>query len=1068
MPGPGSRLGPYTIDAHLGSGGVATVFRAHDPHGRAVALKMLHPSRVVDEEVRRFHREARALGRLSHPNVLTVFDTGIADGYPWLAMELVEGTDLGVLVEKWDVERPPDRFARVERILRGLCAGLQYVHEQGLVHRDLKPGNVLIGRDGVPKIADFGVVKDSRAVTTQLTMAGKLVGTVAFMAPEQITGEQVDARADLYALGAVLYVMLTGKRPIEAQSVAGYLARHLTETPRPPSELDPAVPRKLERVCQRLLLKDPGQRYPSAMAVLEALERPEDPGALPPRGREAEIGEWTRRLEQLRKGAGGLLVLSGGSGAGKSHLLRHLLELARGSGVPTTTGLVPPKKQPGPKVWAIDDADGRPTADIEALCRTLRQRVSQEGEALLCVVTCANPDALATLSASRLPVETLALGPVDRRAVLGILRDRGVTGNATTILGKRLHEATEGQPGHVVAYLDALVADGWFEPVSDILRPKRGPDELRALPLPIPAALGEALRKRLIGLPGEALEVVEVLAVLERPATPALIAMIGGERLAEGLDGATRAGVLRMRVEEDQDVVTFVAPSSGAVIRDGLAPARKRALHAAIAAGLGRRRRREASLEVAEHLVGAGDPVQAWPLFVQAARAAARLGRHSEVLAIAQKVASIVGTAAPATPADERARNVRWMAMLEGEALLSRGRWDDAVERLEPAVTAAREEGDRAALSRCLASLGRAEYRRGKYDRARPLLREALDTGDHGAPERASATRALADILLREGDLVQSEALWSEALSLAEGAHSRDGEARARRGLAHVRAVQGRLEDAARMLDLTEDLLASGGDDHVRAGVLARATELDLVAGRLGHALRRVDALVDLVVRRELAERIAEAHALLAHVRYYVGERQLAIEAAKQAMVYGRAASSPHPRWRAARVLLATQGVPPRELLASLPRPDEVGTAAFDDAPAAAAGVRARALVYENADQARDLATWVLARSGTGLGFRTAATWLDAARALLHAGAREEAKEAAKRTIRLLQTLQPPSSADGLVLDALILLDEANPDARVREAAGQVIDRIQRLLPPLVAASFLARPEIRARVIGAA
>ncbi len=215
-PAPGDRVGPYQLQELVGTGGLATVFRAlrldsrgsvvsGDVPGAEAAVKVLNPARVLPEEVKRFTREYRALARMNHENIVRVFEAGVHQGYPWISMEYVAGTDLDTEIDRWKTEDPRDRWERVLKILRGLCRGLGYVHDLGLIHRDLKPSNVLLTRAGEAKISDFGVVKSGDSTqTTQLTMAGRLVGTVAFMAPELITDEGVDRRADLYALGAVL------------------------------------------------------------------------------------------------------------------------------------------------------------------------------------------------------------------------------------------------------------------------------------------------------------------------------------------------------------------------------------------------------------------------------------------------------------------------------------------------------------------------------------------------------------------------------------------------------------------------------------------------------------------------------------------------------------------------------------------------------------------------------------------------------------------------------------------------------------------------------------------------
>ena len=194
-PLPGDQVGSYRLGDMLGVGGMATVYKATHPEHGLVALKVLHPGKADTEEARRFRREFLTLRELDHPAVVRVFEAGKHGVYPWLAMEYVDGVDLGTLVDRWNAEPPADRFGRVEVIFRDLCEALRAVHVAGLVHRDLKPSNVLVTSGGRAKLTDFGVVKSQGGqFTTQLTVAGKLVGTVAFMAPEQITGEVVQLR----------------------------------------------------------------------------------------------------------------------------------------------------------------------------------------------------------------------------------------------------------------------------------------------------------------------------------------------------------------------------------------------------------------------------------------------------------------------------------------------------------------------------------------------------------------------------------------------------------------------------------------------------------------------------------------------------------------------------------------------------------------------------------------------------------------------------------------------------------------------------------------------------------
>lgn len=1094
-PIPGNRVGAYLIEAPIGSGGVASVFRARHPQRDTVALKVLHPSRIVnDEDVRRFSREFRALTRMDHPNIVKVYEAGVSDGYPWLAMELVDGCDLGKLVDAWERDRPADRFVKIERILRGLCRGLQYIHDLGLVHRDLKPTNVLVDVAGEPKLTDFGVVKDQHANTTALTMAGRLVGTVAFMAPEQITGEHVDARADLYALGACLYMMLTFRRPIEAQSVAGYLARHLTEVPRAPGELDPSVPPKLERICQRLLLKDPAQRYASANAVLEALDRRED-GASPIRGREAELAEWTRRVLTLTGGGGGVYVVLGAPGSGRSHLLRAMADVARNQGVSVVSagGRDPMSQLLGAlgedsaggerierlearlrgKPWlvCVDDLDHADPAALDAITRVIRQNVGMEGEPVLLACTAESADGplgpLVSGASTGMPADTVTPGPLDRKAITTLLRDRGLPAPLAAVLGRRLHEEHEGAPGAIVQQLDALLAAGWLERTGDLLRPTRPIDLFRKEPLPVPGAVRAALEARLAALDAASLALCEALALLDRSASAALIAACaedgaGGDfDAARGLDDLVREGLLRRREEADQEVLAFVHPAAAAVVRDRMSDERRRRGHSRIASALARRRRREGSLEVARHLVAAGDPDQAYPLFVQAARAAARAARLSEVFDAIGRAHALRPEVEPRLDPIKAASLRRWLFLLAGEAHLARGDWMDAIEPLEHAVAAAREEGDPAAVARASGSLGRAWYRQGRFDLARPALEAALRGIDAGAPERAAAVRALADILLREGDVHGAEKLWIEALELAEQAASRDGEARARRGLAHVRVLGNQLDAAARLLDTADELLAAGGDDRVRAGVLARRLELDVVCGHYGAALRRSETLLDLVRDKELTERLPECYALAAEARLAVGDADGAWDHARQALTNARDASAWDARLRVSRVLAALGHG--HDALAALPRPEELVSSHVDDPAAQLAAVRARLIAPDDPDTARDLATWVLVRPPPLLGLRGARIAIDASLALTLARAPDNARTAAKRGLKIMQGMQ----ADGLSLELLLAMYAAAADDRVLAAAGQVAQRIAAQLPPSLAGRFSARSDV-ARALAAA
>ena len=260
--------GRYRVERVLGGGAMAKVVLARDAElGRAVAVKVLDESLATDESFRaRFSREARLAASLSHPNLVTVFDAGEAEGRPYIVMEYVEGLTLEERLRN-DGPLPPEE---VRRVALQVCAGLEHAHAHGLVHRDLKPGNLIERTDGTVKIADFGIARGDGA--TELTEAGTIVGTAAYLAPEQAQGGDITPRSDLYAFGVVLYELLTGRRPWQIESLSDLARRH-TE---PPPALPEHVPPGLRAVVERCLAADPVDRPASAADVAGMLGAADD------------------------------------------------------------------------------------------------------------------------------------------------------------------------------------------------------------------------------------------------------------------------------------------------------------------------------------------------------------------------------------------------------------------------------------------------------------------------------------------------------------------------------------------------------------------------------------------------------------------------------------------------------------------------------------------------------------------------------------------------------------------------------------------------------------------------
>ncbi len=269
--------GRYRIESILGRGGMGVVYKATDAQlDETVAIKTL-PGDVMTrspEDLERFKREIRLARKITHRNVLRTYDYGEAEGVYFISMEYVRGYTLNELMDEAESRQMPARASI--GIARQICRGLQAAHEQGIIHRDIKPQNVLIDAKGEVKLMDFGVARMTET-SEAMTQAGLIVGTPHYMSPEQVQGKSLDPGSDVYAMGVLLYELLVGRRPFESTSLTGILTAHIMEKPQPPMELRSEVGRELNAIVMRCLEKNPSARYPDAGALLSDLDRVQMP-----------------------------------------------------------------------------------------------------------------------------------------------------------------------------------------------------------------------------------------------------------------------------------------------------------------------------------------------------------------------------------------------------------------------------------------------------------------------------------------------------------------------------------------------------------------------------------------------------------------------------------------------------------------------------------------------------------------------------------------------------------------------------------------------------------------------
>jgi serine/threonine protein kinase len=291
----GTVLGRYEILGVIGRGTMGAVYKARDPKIdrlvaiKTIALEGLDPA--DEQEYReRFFQEARAAGRLAHPGIVTIFDVGEEPGSrdPYIVMEYIAGRQLDHAYPHSGKKLPP---ALALRLIEEIAEALDYAHRQGVIHRDIKPANILITEQGKPKIADFGIAKLNQS---SLTIPGSWLGSPAYMAPEQLAGEEIDGRADLFSLGVILYTMLTGHRPFQGNTMATVIYRVVNHKPLPISALQPEIPEDLDKVVLRAIAKDRAERFQNGAEMAAAMRQLRDK-----QDTDGQNPQWMRMLSDV-------------------------------------------------------------------------------------------------------------------------------------------------------------------------------------------------------------------------------------------------------------------------------------------------------------------------------------------------------------------------------------------------------------------------------------------------------------------------------------------------------------------------------------------------------------------------------------------------------------------------------------------------------------------------------------------------------------------------------------------------------------------------------------------------
>jgi len=865
-PRTGDLVGPYEVLGAIARGGMATVFAARDTRdGSEVALKLLLPMAGGEEARSRFRREFRALSRLHHPNVLQVHDSGLWGDRPWFSMERLQGRDLRDEVDRLRALPPADRHARIEDILVQVARALAYVHDHGLIHRDITPRNVWITPEGVVKVTDFGVVKEAGH---DLTVVGEVVGTVAYMAPEQISAESVDARADLYSLGAVLYLMLTGRRPFSAHTLHGFMEKHLHEAPRPPVELDPTVPPRLSAICLRLLQKDPRHRYASSHHLLHVLgdaRGEEEVDHWPPRtiGRTLLKARLRDALDLVASGQGGAaLLLSGPSGYGKTRLLELAESWARRRGLTVARGRCRLQDRPfgaftgiyrelahdgappllrevfgttDDKVWEryqvvsafrelvvqrapcvilLDDLERADPATVELLQYLVRNTLELTREPVLFLLGHESPEASVRRQLEGAAgVETWDLGPLDAAEVEELVLAVLDSTPASLALAQRIHQETGGSPAFVADMLRGLVEDGLIVQQDARWVLTVGEGEITRSRLPMPASLRHALQDRLAPLSPIALETGRWIALSRRKIDlDVLVACVPHPEdvVMEALDELLDADIVEEHRVDDLEQVELSHGRFRDVLLEPLSPDERRDAHRRMGEALERQYRRRPGAvveELAHHFEQAGLAVKAYAYLLLTATRHLHRSLFEESLVFLDRALAMEPTARPQMVLDDADRRLAEVHLARAQARFHLGQLDAALESTRVAEELAAAIGDARMRSRVAFELGVQLRNQGRLEQAERHLRESVEhaeeAGDHSL--LPNPLYQLGGIAWGRGDIDAAERHWKRSLQLA----TRIGDERAQgygyNGLAILSICRGRTMDARKHLETSAD-----------------------------------------------------------------------------------------------------------------------------------------------------------------------------------------------------------------------------------------------------------------------
>ncbi|NCG20614.1 MAG: AAA family ATPase, partial [Rhodobacterales bacterium] len=747
-----------------------------------------------------------------------------------------------------------------------------YIHDRGLVHRDVKPGNIRVCADGSVKLMDFGVVKEHG---TEHTAVGELIGTVAYMAPEQIQGLEPDVRVDLYALGAVMYLLLTGARVFSAHSIHGFMDKHLNEPPTPPQSIDAKIPDLLQTVALRLLEKDPADRFASAAHLLYALgQRGEEvdvadkwpPGTVGRIPIKARLHESIERV--VKSQAGGAFLLIGPTGYGKTRLLELTGAWAEHRGILTAAGRCRPNDRPfgaftgvyaalapdgthpilqavfggegdapkerypvitafrdlvesvGPCVILIDDLENADPATLELLVFLIRNTLERASNPVLFALSLDAPGTrikhkLAALNA----LQTLEVGSLQRSEVEELVLSIIAPGAAAVALAHRLHLESRGSPAFIVDMLQGLIDDGRIVDEDGVQTLTVEASEITRSKLPMPASLRQALKERLAPLSPEALILGTTLAISRRALPLDVLPMwtpLQEETVMWALDELLDATIVEEHHADDHDMVGLAHGRHREVLLESVKLTDSQRIHRRLGESIERYFRHTPDAvytELAYHFENAGITAKAVAYLVHSAKRYLNHSQYEECLATLERATSLEPRARPHLLLDDADRQLVEIYLANAQARFNLGQAKISLKSTQAAEKIAKAIGDARLLSRVYYEMGIELRHYGHNEQSAPYLRKALDYAEEAGDQTLmpGPLYELGGVAWSGGDLVSAEKNWKRSLTIATRIGDQRAQGHGDNGLGILAICQGKSMEARRHIEQSANIFEKRG-----------------------------------------------------------------------------------------------------------------------------------------------------------------------------------------------------------------------------------------------------------------